>query len=126
MALKASLRGAELTSQLLAFSRRQTLEAKVLDLNELVSGTVDLLRRTLGEQIEIETSLADGLWPALADPTQVASALTNLAINARDAMADGGRLTLETANKHLAARSAAERIAREPGAYVLLAALDPR
>src|SRR3546814_4082240 len=110
MALKASLRGAELTSQLLAFSRRQTLEAKVLDLNQLVSGTTDLLRRTLGEQIEIEMSLADGLWPALADPTQVASALTNLAINARDAMTDGGRLTIATANQHLDARYAAEHI----------------
>ena len=124
MALKASLRGAELTSQLLAFSRRQTLEAKVLDLNELVSGTTDLLRRTLGEQIEIQMTLADNLWPALADPTQLASALTNLAINARDAMPEGGCLTIETANKHLDRRYAAENTEIAPGDYVVLAVSD--
>jgi PAS domain S-box-containing protein len=124
IALRASLRGAELTRQLLAFARRQSLEVKAFDLNGLVSGTTGLLRRTLGEQIEVEMTLADGLWGAFADPTQVESALANLAINARDAMPDGGRLSIETADKHLDERYAAENAEVSPGDYVMLAVSD--
>jgi PAS domain S-box-containing protein len=123
-AIRASLRGAELTRQLLAFSRRQSLESKVISLKELIRGTIDLLRRTLGEQIEVETSLPDDLWPALADPAQVESALANLAINARDAMALGGRLTIEAANQHLDMHYAAQNSEVEPGDYVMLAVSD--
>ena len=92
-ALEAALRGAELTHRLLAFARRQPLDAKVVALNERVSATMDLLRRTLGEQIKIATALAPELWPTMIDPAQFESALVNLAINARDAMRgakDGG------------------------------------
>lgn len=123
-ALKASLRGADLTRQLLAFSRRQTLQPKIIDLNETVSGTTDLLRRTLGEPIEVRLKLPDGLWPTLADPSQVESALANLAINARDAMQNGGILTIETANKHLDEHYAAENPEVVPGDYVMLAVTD--
>src|SRR5262249_22657195 len=98
-ALQAALRGAELTHQLPALAGRQPLDPKTIDINERVDATMDLLRRTLGEQIEIAVVLQKGLWPASADPTQFESALTNLAINARDAMPSGGRLTIETANK---------------------------
>ncbi len=124
LALKASLRGADLTRKLLAFSRRQTLSPKVIDLNETVSGTTTLLRRTLGETIEVELKLAEGLWPTLADPAQVESALTNLAINARDAMEKGGTLTIETANKHLDEHYAAENPEIVPGDYAMLAVTD--
>jgi PAS domain S-box-containing protein len=123
-ALDAGLRGADLTKNLLAFARRQSLVPMVFDANELVHSTTELLRRTLGEQIEINTALSDNLWPAFADPTQVESALTNLALNARDAMPNGGLLTVETANKHLDDRYAAENIEVVPGDYVMLAVSD--
>lgn len=124
MALKASLRGAELTRQLLAFSRRQTLQATAFDLNDLVNSTIQLLRRTLGEETEILANLADDLWPVFADPTQVESALANLAINARDAMPNGGYLTIETSNKHLDEQYMQENTEVTPGDYVMLAVSD--
>ncbi|MFZ5790002.1 MAG: PAS domain S-box protein [Pseudomonadota bacterium] len=123
-ALEAGLRGADLTRQLLAFARRQSLEPKEFALNDLVSGITHLLRRTLGEQVEVEMKLSTDLWPVLADPTQVESALANLAINARDAMPGGGRLIIETANTHLDERYAAENVEVEPGDYVMLAVSD--
>jgi PAS domain S-box-containing protein len=123
-ALKASLRGAELTNQLLAFARRQSLDAKLLDINERVVATMGLLRRTLGERVEIATTLFADLWPAYADPTQFESALINLAINARDAMPDGGRLTIETSNASLDERYAGENMEVTPGEYVALAVTD--
>lgn len=123
-ALQAGLRGAELTRQLLAFSRRQALEPRVFDLNRLVRETTHLLRRTLGEGIVIRLQLAEALWPALADPAQVESALVNLAINARDAMPGGGHLTIETGNKHLDDQYAAENIEVVPGDYVMIAVSD--
>jgi PAS domain S-box-containing protein len=94
----AAERGARLTHQLLAFSRKQRLAPTPLDLNRLVSEASDMLFRTIGATVRIETVLTEGLWPALVDPTQTELVLLNLAINARDAMPEGGRLTIRTAN----------------------------
>jgi PAS domain S-box-containing protein len=94
----AAERGARLTHQLLAFSRKQRLAPTPLDLNRLVSEASDMLFRTIGATVRIETVLTEGLWPALVDPTQIELVLLNLAINARDAMPEGGRLTIRTAN----------------------------
>lgn len=98
-ALEAALRGAQLTRQLLAFSRKQPLVPQQLDLNALLTGTVSLLRRTLGEHVEVVTELDPDLWAVEADRAQMESAITNLAINARDAMPDGGTLLLRTRNR---------------------------
>ena len=124
LALKASLGGANLIRQLLAFSRRQALSPKPFDLNTLVTSTRELLSRTLGEHIEVDMRLAPDLWQAMADSTQVESAIANLAINARDAMPNGGRLTLETANKHLDPAYADTNPDAQPGDYVMLAVSD--
>jgi len=124
LALKASLGGATLIKQLLAFSRRQALSPKAFDLNALVSSTRELLSRTLGEHIQVDMKLAPDLWPAMADAAQVESALANLAINARDAMPNGGRLTLETANEHLDQRYADANVDAQQGDYVMLAVSD--
>jgi PAS domain S-box-containing protein len=124
LALKGGVKAAELTRQLLAFSRRQTLEPKVVSLNELVSGTTQLLRRTLGEHIQIKLLLAEDLWPMLADPAQVESSLANLSINARDAMPSGGYLTIETANKTLDDEYSKNNPEAAPGDYVMLAVSD--
>jgi len=94
----AAERGAKLTDQLLAFSRRQRLEPKSLDLNETVAGMRDLLQSSLGGSVQIKIELERGLWPALVDPTQIELAVLNLAINARDAMQVGGSLTVHTSN----------------------------
>ncbi|PWB63499.1 MAG: hybrid sensor histidine kinase/response regulator, partial [Bradyrhizobiaceae bacterium] len=123
-ALTAALRGAELTRQLLAFARRQSLDAKVIAVNDRVAATLGLLRRTLGEEIEVTTALAADPWPAFADPVQLESALINLAINARDAMPDGGRLTIETANARLDEDYARQNADVAPGDYVMLAVAD--
>ena len=102
----AAERGAKLTDQLLAFSRRQRLEPKVLDLNGIVAGMRDLLQSTMGGSIHINTNLEDPLWPTLVDPTQLELAVLNLAINARDAMGVGGSLAVDTANVSLGPPSA--------------------
>ena len=103
--LDAALRGAQssaqLTQRLLAFSRRQALEPQRLDLNRLVSGMLEMFRRTLGSDISIETVLGAGLWPTFADGHQLENVLLNLALNAKAAMPDGGCLTIETANTYL-------------------------
>jgi PAS domain S-box-containing protein len=116
-ALHGAQRGALLVHRLLAFSRSQPLQPRVLSVNTLVAGMSEMLRRTLGETIQIETVLAGGIWPIFCDATEVESALLNLAINARDAMPDGGRLTIEAANVFLD-----EPYARDaeiaPGQYV--------
>ncbi len=117
-------RGAELTHRLLAFSRQQTLESKVTDANGLVTGMTGMLRRTLGETVEIETALAEGLWRTLVDPNQLENALLNLAINARDAMPKGGKLTIETANVRLDEDHAAAQGDLAPGDYVRLSVSD--
>jgi len=123
-ALSAADSGAALTHRLLAFSRQQALQPEDTDLNQVATGMTDLLRRTLGEQIEIDIGLSEDLWPALADKSQVESALLNFAINARDAMPDGGRLAIETANTQLDADYAARNAEVAPGDYVVLAVSD--
>jgi two-component system cell cycle sensor histidine kinase/response regulator CckA len=123
-ALQAAERGVELVQRLLAFSRRQTLAPCEIALNDLVVGMADLLRHSLGDSIDVETRLAGDLWPALADPAQVENALLNLAINARDAMPDGGQLLIETANVSLGARDTAGDPDTAPGDYVLLSVTD--
>ena len=119
----ASKRAATLTHRLLAFSRRQTLDPKPTDVNALVHGMEDLIRRTVGPSVHIEVVGAAGLWPALVDPPQLENALLNLCINARDAMPDGGRITIETANKWLDDRAAKERDL-QPGQYLSLCVTD--
>jgi len=123
-ALAGVERAAQLTRQLLAFARRQPLEPHPVNLARMVTEMSDLLRRTLGEQIEIETVVSGELWNALADPTQIENALLNLAINARDAMPDGGKLTIELANASLDEEYAAHQGDVTPGQYVLLAVTD--
>ena len=119
----AAKRAAALTQRLLAFSRRQTLDPRPTDLNRLVAGMEDILRRTVGPSVSIEVVGAGGLWPTLVDASQLDNALLNLCINGRDAMPDGGRLTIETANKWLDDRSAVERDLA-PGQYVTLCVTD--
>ncbi|KSB89387.1 hypothetical protein AS593_23440 [Caulobacter vibrioides] len=120
----ASVRAATLTKRLLAFSRRQALEPRSIDINGLVAGMSDMLLRTLGETIRIETVLAGGLWRTFADPAQVESALLNLVVNARDAMPEGGRLTIETANTYLDDDYAALHPEANAGQYVMVSVSD--
>ena len=103
-AARAAERGAERVQGLLAFARRQVLQPQAVDLNEIIAGMMPVLRQTLGEPIEIALAPGMDLWAALADPGQVEAALLNLALNARDAMPEGGRLVLETANGTLGQR----------------------
>jgi len=123
-ALRASRRGAELTQRLLAFGRRQALISEVTDANELIDGLLDLLKRTLGMSIEIKTRLGEDLWHTEVDRGQLENALINLAINARDAMPDGGTMTIETANIVLDKYYAGRHEDLEPGAYVMISVAD--
>ena len=117
-------RAAALTQRLLAFSRQQPLAPEAVDANKLVSGMSEMLRRTLGEAIRVETVLAGGLWRIHADPNELENALLNLAVNARDAMPEGGKLTIETGNAHLDDRYVAEHPEVSAGQYVMLAVTD--
>ena len=119
----AASRAAALTHRLLAFSRRQTLEPKATDVNRLVVGMQDLIRRTMGPAIAVEVAGLGDLWSTLVDPSQLENALLNLCINARDAMPDGGRLTIETGNRLLDERAARTRDL-PPGQYVSLCVSD--
>jgi signal transduction histidine kinase/CheY-like chemotaxis protein len=121
---EAAGRGADLTQRLLAFARRQPLQPREIDVNTLVIDATKLLRPTLGEHIEIKTALAGDLKAALVDPHQLSSALLNLAINARDAMPEGGKLMLETSNVHLDENYAKANSEVQPGDYVLIAVSD--
>ncbi|WP_246691191.1 MULTISPECIES: CHASE3 domain-containing protein [unclassified Mesorhizobium] len=123
-AVDAATRAANLTARLLAFSRQQPLAPQVVDTNRLVTGMSDLLRRVLGETIRIETVLAGGLWKTHADPSQLENAILNLAVNARDAMDDNGKLTIETANSHLDDGYAATHAEVKAGQYVMIAVSD--
>jgi signal transduction histidine kinase len=125
MALQGAHRAVTLTSRLLAFSRQQPLAPQALDANKLVAGICELLRRTLGEAVALETVLAGGLWLTFADSNQLENAVLNLAVNARDAMPDGGKLTIETANCHLDEAYVGD--IAEPvmsGQYVMIAIAD--
>ena len=123
-ALAGVRRGAKLASQLLAFGRRQALEPRVINVGRFVAGMDDLLRRSLGEAVEVEVITAGGLWNTSADPTQVENALLNLAINARDAMQASGKLTIEVGNTSLDQDYARSHAEVEPGQYVMLAVSD--
>jgi len=120
----AAARGADLTKHLLAFSRRQPLQPRSVDVNAVVVDAARLLRPTLGEQIEIESMLAHDCAPALIDPSQLLTAILNLALNARDAMPDGGKLTLETRNVALDENYTAMTSEVSPGNYVMFAVSD--
>ena len=123
-AIAAVERGARLTTQLLAFARRQPLEPRAINLGRLVRDMADMLRRTLGERIEVETAMGAGLWNTMADPNQLQNALLNLTINARDAMPDGGKLTIEVANTFLDDDYVAQHAEVAAGQYVMLAVTD--
>jgi two-component system cell cycle sensor histidine kinase/response regulator CckA len=120
----ASERAAALVRQLLAFSRRQVLQPKNLDLNGVVRGLEQLLRRLLGEDIQLETTLDAGVGTIKADPSQVEQVLMNLVVNARDAMPEGGKLIIETCNAELDQKYAGEHVSVKPGPYVMLAVSD--
>jgi two-component system cell cycle sensor histidine kinase/response regulator CckA len=122
--LASGRRAADLVRQLLAFSRKQILEPRVLNLNNVVPNMGGMLRRIIGEHIEIETILAPDLWTVKVDPTQIEQVIINLAVNARDAMPEGGRLTIETANAFLDETYTASHLEVQPGEHVLLAVSD--
>jgi len=121
---RAAQRGADLTRRLLAFSRKQILEPKIINANDVLADILTLLHRTLGEDIEIEAVTADDLWSCNVDPAQLENALLNLANNARDAMPTGGKLTIETANARLDDSYTAEHADVTPGQYVMVAVTD--
>jgi PAS domain S-box-containing protein len=121
---EAADRGAELTGHLLAFARKQPLRPREIDVNALMAESEKLLRRALGEQIDIELRLGKDTWPAMADPTQLTAALVNLAVNARDAMPNGGKLTLETGNAVLDTTYIDSNQDAQAGTYVVVAVSD--
>jgi PAS domain S-box-containing protein len=123
-ALAGAKRAATLTQRLLAFARRQPLDPKPLDVNKFIAGMGDFLRRTLGEQISVEVVGFGGLWPIEVDSVQLESAILNLALNARDAMPDGGKLTVEATNVYLDERYGRKNPDITPGQYVMISVTD--
>jgi len=124
MARQAAERGAQLTSRLLAFSRQQPLDPKAIDINALILNIDGLIRRAIGGQLELKTVLGTDLWHVFIDPSQLENALLNLAINARDAMPDGGCLTIETSNVRMDDAAVADQVNFAPGDYLLVAVSD--
>ncbi len=122
--LGSGRRAADLVRQLLAFSRKQIMEPQVLNLNKVVGDMDKMLRRIIGEHIDLRVCLAPDLWPVKVDPAQINQVIVNLAVNARDAMPDGGHLTVETANVVLDEDNVAHYLEAQPGQYVLLAISD--
>ena len=122
--LKAGDRASALVRRLLAFTRRQSMEPQVLDLNSVVKGTEKMVRRLIGEDIEVVTVLPPGLGAIRSDPAQLEQVIINLAVNARDAMPNGGKLIIETANVDLDQAYADTHLAVTPGPYVMLAVSD--
>jgi len=116
--------GAKLTQRLLAFARRSQLEPQIVDLNELTVGLTDLLQRTLGSTVILSSTLSSDLWPVMVDPSQLESAIVNLAVNARDAMPDGGKLALETRNTSVTENYVAAEIGVHSGDYVMMSVTD--
>lgn len=123
-AMNGARRAAALTQRLLAFSRRSPLDPKPLAVNTLVSNLADLLQRTLGEAVSVETVAGAGVWTVEADPNELEAAILNLAVNARDAMPSGGKLTIETSNAHIDEAYAAAHMEVSPGQYVVLSVSD--
>ena len=123
-AAEGARRAAALTQRLLAFSRQQPLQPEAVDVNRLVAGMSDLLRHSLGGSVKLESVLAGGLWPVHADPNQLENIILNLGINARDAMPEGGRVTIETHNAHLDDRYVAGEPGISAGQYVMIAVTD--
>ena len=123
-AMEATRRGGELTQRLLAFSRKQALAPRSVNPNDLVAGMEDMMRRTLGEAIEIEFTADSETWACRADPMQLENGILNLAVNARDAMPQGGRLTFATENLQIDERETAERNDLVPGDYVMISVAD--
>ena len=123
-AMTGARRAAALTQKLLAFARRQPLNPKPIDVNALLRTTSELLNRAFGETIQLETVLAGGLWITEADPGELESALLNLAVNARDAMPSGGKLTIETSNAHLDEAYALKHAEVMPGQYIMISVTD--
>jgi PAS domain S-box-containing protein len=122
-ALRGADRAAALTGQLLAFARQQTLDPQPIETRSLIEGVCDLLRRSLGERIVIEIAIADDVWAIFADGNQLENALVNLAVNARDAMANGGRLTIAATNAHVATKPTTDE-QPQPGDYVVISVSD--
>jgi PAS domain S-box-containing protein len=123
-AMRGAMRGAELTSKLLAFSRKQELSLETVDLNGLVTGMREMLQRTLGATVSVETDLADSIWPIFVDAGQVEGALLNLSLNAFDAMPRGGRIVIRTSNRSLSAKAVAAHSEVEAGDFVTLEVAD--
>jgi PAS domain S-box-containing protein len=122
--LHSGQRAADLVQQLLAFSRKQVIEPRVLDLNAVVADMDKMLRRVIGEDIDLKTTLTPDLWPVKVDVAQMGQVIVNLAVNARQAMPEGGRLTIETANVVIDEAYVASHLGTQPGKYVLLAISD--
>jgi two-component system, cell cycle sensor histidine kinase and response regulator CckA len=120
----AAARASGLTNQLLAFSRKQILEPRLMSVNDVVNGVEKLLRRLIGEDIELATTLEPELYTINADPGQLEQVLINLAVNSRDAMPDGGRLHITTANTFLSAEHGGRQLSASPGQYIMLAVSD--